>query len=82
MPVELPEELHYSAGCPLVEVAGRLVREQDDGFADERAGDCHPLLFSTAHLMDEGAHLGCQTDMREQPLSLGPQFSLADPRDL
>src|SRR3954469_16478590 len=46
-PVDPVEQLHGADGGLRVEVAGRLVRDEQHGPVDEGAGDGHALLLTT-----------------------------------
>ena len=48
--VEGAQQLHGLVGGAAVEVAGRLVGEQQRGVIDQRAGDGHPLPLSAGQL--------------------------------
>src|SRR5262245_60075891 len=48
--VQLAQEVHDRLAVPRVEVAGRLVGEEDRGFARERAGDRDALLLPAGEL--------------------------------
>ena len=49
--VEFLEHAHDLDGGPAVEVAGRLVGEEDRGVVDERAGDGDALLLAAGELV-------------------------------
>src|SRR5437016_14117137 len=52
--VDVAQNPHDSYRCIGVEVAGRLVREQEWRFVNQRARYCHPLLLSSGNLVREG----------------------------
>ena len=60
--VDPVEQAHDALAGGRVEVAGRLVGQQDQRPVDERPGDRHTLLFATAELMREALLLARQTD--------------------
>src|SRR5574339_882726 len=49
--VETLEDSHYLDAGARIEVAGRLVREDDRRLVDERPGDGHALLLSSRQLI-------------------------------
>ena len=48
---ELEEQRHHRVAGRLVEVAGRLVGEDEAGPGGERAADRHPLLLAAGELL-------------------------------
>ena len=48
--VQLFDEGEDRKTCFLIEIAGRLVGEQQRGACNQRAGDDHPLAFTTGKL--------------------------------
>src|SRR5690606_419477 len=48
--VDPPEQLEHTVGCLAVEVAGRLVRQQQRWASEQCPGDGHPLLLATGDL--------------------------------
>src|SRR5262245_28394972 len=54
--VQLAQEVHDRLAVPRVEVAGRLVGEQDRGPPRERAGDRHALLLAAGELRGMVVH--------------------------
>src|SRR5205807_10629090 len=69
--VDVAQQLEYPAGGPLVEIARRLVRQQNRWLVDERAGDRHPLLLAARQLARIGLGLGRETDLREHAHDAG-----------
>ena len=51
-----------------VEVAGRLIGEQDHGILDQGAGNCHSLLLASGEL----GRLVAQPVARARPVAAGP----------
>src|SRR5690349_20663691 len=50
LPIELLEDAHHVVAHRRIQVAGRLVGEQHDRLADDRAGDGDTLLLPTGEL--------------------------------
>src|SRR5947207_361528 len=48
--VQFAQQLHHRLAVFRVEVSGRFVRQQDGGFAAERAGDSDALLLAAGKL--------------------------------
>ena len=59
------EEAHFVAR-PRVEVAGRLVREDEPGARDERARDGHALLLAARKLRGRVVEARPETDLPQQ----------------
>jgi len=61
-----------------IEIAGRLIRQNQLRFVDERPGDGHTLLFATGQLIRPVIHALAQTDAFEQlaPPRLGRPASV------
>ena len=49
--IEPLEDVHDLDARSRVEIAGRLVRQQQLRIVDERAGDCDPLLLAAGQLI-------------------------------
>ena len=55
-----------------VEVAGRLVGDDEARVVDERPSDRRPLLLAAGELVRQLGPLGGQPDEREDPVDRGP----------
>ena len=64
---ERKELLHHLVRCRLVEVAGRLVREDQLWPRRERAGDRHALLLAARQLLRIFAQLRFEAERAGQP---------------
>ncbi len=65
--VDVAQELEHAAGGALVEVAGRLVGDQDGGIVHQRPRDRDPLLLPARELAGIGPALGREADLGEHP---------------
>ena len=69
------EDLHRFPAGPGVEAGGRLVRQQDQGIGDQRAGQAHPLLLATAQRLRAGGESSAQAERLQElarPCLRGP----------
>ena len=65
--VDLPQKRHHLVRRLAVEVARRLVGQDDFGVVGERAGDGHPLDFTPAHPGREVVEPVAEPDAPEDP---------------
>src|SRR6185312_2670638 len=63
--VDFAQKLKHSACRALVQIAGRLVRDEHERIVDECAGDCDTLLLTARKLARQRGSLGRQADLRE-----------------
>ena len=80
--VDVAQQLEDAARRPLVQVSGRLVRDQDERIVDERARDRHALLLSARKLSRIARRLRCQPDLSQRTSDLGPDRRLGRTRHL
>ena len=77
-PLEHPQDL--VAGMR-IEIAGRLVGQQQRGVIDQCPGDGDPLLLSAGHLRGLVAHPLGQADLLEQRLAQPPRVVAGRPAE-
>src|SRR6478752_9595564 len=77
--VEVEEQIFDEGAGRRVEVAGRLVGEDDGGVADERAGDNDALLLAAAEVFGLAAGLVAELDLGQglegAAFALGPAYA-------
>ncbi len=66
-----PQELHDRPASGGVELAGRLVGQQQARMVDQRPGDGHPLLLPAGHLVGSMVGALSQTDQVEHLFDTG-----------
>ena len=57
-----PEHVDDHGGVRAIQCAGRLVGEYQGRFLDDEPGECHPLLFAAAEVVDHFLFPARQTD--------------------
>jgi hypothetical protein len=67
-PVQPLHELENVLCAPFIQIAGRLVRQQDHGLVHQRSRDCHALLFAARKFRCSLRRSIPKTDFR-QPVS-------------
>ena len=65
--VDVAEQLKDTAGGPLIEVAGRLVGQENGGIVDQRPSDGDPLLLAAGELPRIRPALGRESDLGQNP---------------
>ena len=70
--VELFEQAHELDADPVVDIAGRLIGEQQMGAIDHRAGDGDPLLLTAAELLGSDIGVLTQADPVQQFMDVVP----------
>ena len=80
--VDVAQQLEDAAGRALVEVAGRLVGEEDHGVVDQRPREGDALLLAPRELARVLARLAGQPDLREDPHHPRPDARAARARHL
>src|SRR5690606_23763309 len=80
--VDVPEEVEDPALCLVVQVAGRLIGEQDERVVRQGAGDGHPLALPAGQLAPVRFRPVRQPDLGEEAADLRPDDRLVRARDL
>ncbi|AIB13926.1 hypothetical protein ABAZ39_18485 (plasmid) [Azospirillum argentinense] len=68
VPIEGDQRGHDVLGRLAVEIAGRLIRQQNGGLTDQRPGDRHTLALAARHLVREMVQAVGQTDLFQSGL--------------
>jgi hypothetical protein len=70
--VQLAQQTEYGLPGSGVQVAGRLVRQQDRRFADHRPGHRHPLALTAGQLVREVVDAVAEADPFQRRRRPGP----------
>ena len=73
---QLKEQLQNFVSGSFIEVAGRLVSQEQDRVMDESARDGHALLFATTEPVREGIEAVAKTDPLQQVFGAAVAFSV------
>ena len=75
------QKLHNGDGIFVIQVAGRLIRNQDLRLVDQRPGDRRPLLLTAAQLPRKGSSLLTETDLFQHFRHILPDIRRGTPGD-
>ena len=78
---EVKERGEHALAGRVIEIAGRLVAEQDLGVVGERADDCDPLLLAAGKPRRPVPGARREADLGQQPPRLFPRPPAREPGD-
>ncbi len=80
LPIDFPDQVHHLGGRFPVEVARRLVGQDQFGPVHQGAGNCDPLLLSARKLGGQKIHAATKADAVQQFASARPRRRRFAPR--